>query len=120
MTNLFTPLVNMRIPFSWEEMGPLLSQEEYMERLINCRLDHNKFQYMWQALFGRVVFDKLAEEFELLFDFKIACAKVPNISYANNMELRVLAHEMVVVALPNPESWRAIQQFGATKYKLQP
>ena len=66
------------------------------------------------------MFDKLVEEFELLFDFKIACARVPNLSYADNMELRVLAHEMVVAAMPNLESWRAIQQYRSTKYKIHP
>ena len=75
---------------------------------------------MQQALSGRVVFDKLAEEFELLFDFKVSCAKVPNCSYVDNMELKVLAHEMVVAYFPNPEHWRSIQQYGSTKYKLQP
>ena len=74
---------------------------------------------MQQTLSGRVVFDKLAEEFELLFDFKVQCAKVPNFSYANNMELKVLAQEMVVVDLPKPEHWREVQQYGSTKYKLQ-
>jgi len=75
---------------------------------------------MQQALSGRVVFDKLAGEFKLLFDFKVACAKVPNFPYADNMDLRVLAHEMVVADLPNTEHWRAVQQYGSTKYKLQP
>ena len=101
-------------------MGPLLSQEEYLGKLVNCRSDHSKFQDMQQALSERVVFDKLAEEFELSFDFKVTCAKVPNISYAKNMELRVLAHEMVVADLPKPEHWRIVQQFGSNKYKLQP
>ena len=103
MTNLFTPFVSRGIPFFWEEMGPLLSQEEYMERLINCRSDHNKFQDMQQALSGRVVFAKVAEEFELLFDFKATCVKVPNLSYAESMELRVLVHEIVVAYFPKPE-----------------
>ena len=49
------------------------------------------------------MFDKLAEEFELLFDFKVSCAKVPNFSYTDNMELRVLAHDMVVADLPKLE-----------------
>ena len=66
------------------------------------------------------MFDKLAGEFELLFDFKVVCAKVPNFSYAEKMELRVLAHEMVVAYFPNLEHWRAVQQYGSTKYKLQP
>ena len=101
-------------------MGPLLSRKEYLDKLVNCKLDHIKFQDMQQAMSGRVVFDKLAREFKLLFDFKVACAKVPNLSYANNMELRVLVHEMVVADLPNLEHWRAVQQYGSTKYKLQP
>ena len=46
VTNLFTPLVNRGIPFFWEEMGPLLSQEEYLDKLVNCRSDHSKFQDM--------------------------------------------------------------------------
>ena len=50
-----------------------------------------------------VEFDKLAEEFELLFYFKATCAKVPNLSYAESMELRVLAHEMVVADFPKPK-----------------
>ena len=65
----------MRIPFFWEEKGPLLSQKEYLDKLVNCRSDHSKFEDMQQALFGRDVFDKFAEEFELLFDFKVTCAK---------------------------------------------
>ena len=120
VTNLFTPLVSKGIPFLWEEMGPLLSQKECLDKLVNCRLDHSKFEDMQQALFGRNVFDKLVGEFKLLFDFKVACAKVPNFSYADNMDLRFLAHEMVVADLPNTEHWRAVQQYGSTKYKLQP
>ena len=65
---LFTPLVSRGIPFFWEEKGPLLSQQEYLDKLVNCRSDHSKFEDMQQALFGKVMFDKLAEEFELLFD----------------------------------------------------
>ena len=40
---LFKPLVSRGIPFFWEEMEPLLPQDEYLERLILCRDDHNKF-----------------------------------------------------------------------------
>ena len=79
-----------------------------MDELVNCRSNHSKFEYMQQALSGRVLFDKLAGEFELLFDFKVSCAKVLNFSYADNMELRILEHEMVVVDFPNPEHWRIV------------
>ena len=90
-------------------MGPLLSQEEYLEKLVNCKSDHNKFQDMQHDLSVRVLFDKLVEEFELLFDFSVTCAKVPNISYVERMELKVLAHEMVVVDFPKPKQWRKVQ-----------
>ena len=36
-------LVSRGIPFLWHEKGPLLTQEEYLERLVLCRSDHNKF-----------------------------------------------------------------------------
>ena len=79
-----------------------MSRKEYLDNLVNCKSDHSKFEYMQQDLSGRVVFDKLFEEFELLFDFEVSCAKVPNFSYTDNMELRVLAHHMVVAYFPNP------------------
>ena len=47
-----------------------MSQKEYKEFLVHYRLDHNKFGDMQQALSGKVIFDKLANDFELWFDFK--------------------------------------------------
>ena len=40
---LFTPLVRRVIPFFWEDKGPLLTQGEYLERLVLCRSDHSIF-----------------------------------------------------------------------------
>ena len=79
--DLFKPLVNMGIPFFWEEKGPLLSQKECLEKLVICRSHNNRFRDMQQALSGKTIFDKLAGEFELLYDFKTTCATVPNFSY---------------------------------------
>ena len=77
---LFKPLVNRGIPFFWEEKGPLLTQEEYLERLILRRVDHNKIGDIQNALLGPIVFDKLARAFELLVDFKSTCTTVPDFS----------------------------------------
>ena len=77
VVKLFRPLTNRGFPFFWEEMGPLMSQKEYNECLVHCRLDHNKFGDMQQALSGKVIFDKLANDFKLWFDFKFTCSKVP-------------------------------------------
>ena len=73
---------------------------------------------MQHALSGPIVFDKLAREFELLSDFKATCATVPDFSYTENMELRVLAHDMVIANFPGPDQCRSIQQYGSDKFRL--
>ena len=44
---IFKPLVSRGIPFFWEEKGPLLTQEEYLEILALHRADHDKFGHMY-------------------------------------------------------------------------
>ena len=70
IVGMFKTLVNRGLPFFWEERGPLLSQKDYKDFLLDCRSDHRKFRDMEQALSGKVIFDKLAYDFELWFDFK--------------------------------------------------
>ena len=43
VVKLFRPLTSKELPFFWEEMGPLMSQKDYKECLVHCRLDHKKF-----------------------------------------------------------------------------
>ena len=117
---LFKPLVDRGIPFFWEEKGPLLSQKEYLEHLVSCQSDNNKFRDMQQSLSGRTIFDKLASEFELLFDFKVTYAKSRETPYPETMEFKVQAFDMVVATLPGPDQWRSIQQYGSSKFKTQP
>ena len=117
---LLKPLVDRGIPFFWEEKGPLLSQKEYQEHLVQCRLDNSKFGDMQQSLSGKIVFDKLASEFELLFNFKATRAEVLETSYPKMMELKAQAFHMVVVTLPGPDLLRAIQQYRLTKFKMHP
>ena len=94
-----------------------MSKKEYQECLVHCRLDHGKFGDMQQALSRKLVFDKLASDFKLLFDFKAACSKVPKTSYPETMELKAQAYDMIVVTLPGPDLWRVIQQYGSPKLK---
>ena len=108
---LFKTLVSRGIPFFWEEKGPLLSQKEYWECLVHFLLDNNKFGYMQQSLSGKIIFDKLTSDFELLFDFKATCAEVPETSYPKMMELKAQAYNMVVVTLPIPDLCKVIQQY---------
>ena len=67
-----------------------------------------------------IIFDKLTSDFELLFDFKAACTEVLETSYPETMELKAQAFNMEVVALPGPDLWRVIQQYGSTKFKMHP
>ena len=96
-------------------MGPLLSEKDYKECLVNCRLDHSKFGDMQQALSGKVIFDKLANDFELWCDFKAMYSKVPRASYPEAMELKAQAYDMAVMPLPGPDAWRIIHQYGSVK-----
>ena len=68
---------------------------------------------MEQALSGKVVFDKLANDFELWFDFKTTRSKVPMTSYLEAMELRAQSYDMFVVPLPGPDTWKTIRHYGA-------
>ena len=117
---LFKPLVDRGIPFFWEEKGPLLSKKYYLERLVSCRSDNIKFEEMQQSLLGKTIFDKLASQFELLFDFKSTCSKAHEASYKKIMELKVQALDMVVTTLPGPDQWRSIQQYVSSKLRMQP
>ena len=63
---------------------------------------------MQQSLSGKIIFDKLASEFELLFDFRTTCAEVPETLYPKTMELKAQAFDMAVETLPGPDLWRAI------------
>ena len=55
--------------------------------------------------------DKLARDFEMLFDFKATCAKLPDLSYPKNMEIRVLAKEMISLDMPAADQWKTIENY---------
>ena len=119
LIELFKPLVSRGVPFFWEVKGPLLSQKEYLDQLVICRSYNSRFRDMQQAMSRKAIFDKLAGEFELLSYFKATCATIPDFSYTKTMELKVLAHDMVVANFLGPNQWRSIQQYGSNKFRLQ-
>ena len=112
---LSKPLTSKGLPFFWEEMGPLLSQKDYKECLVNCRSNHNKFEDMQQALSGKSIFDKLVDDFELWFDLKAMYCKVPRASYSEAMELKAQDYDMDMTPLPSSNMWRIICQYGSVK-----
>ena len=63
--------------------------------------------------------DKLAGDFEMLFSFKATCAKLPDFSYSENVELRVLAKDMINLYLPAIDEWKIIENYRKIEYKLR-
>ena len=97
----------------------MLSQKEYHDRLIDCRQYHRQFEYMaQQSLSGKTMFDKLSGEFELLFDFRVMCTKLPVPSYLEKLELDMLPEEMIKLEMPTIKQWKVIENCYRTKYKL--
>ena len=92
--DILDPLFKKRLPFFWEEKGVMLAQKEYQDKLIECRLDHTKCTDMHQSLSGKTIVDKLEDDFEIVFDFKAMCARLPYFSYRDHVELCVLSKEM--------------------------
>ena len=73
---------------------------------------------MNQSLSGKMIVEKLADEFEIFFSFKEACAHLQNYSYRDHIELRVLAKEMSTPELPSLDQWKTVGKFERTKYTL--
>ena len=97
--DMFDPLFKKGLPFFQKEKGAMLTKDDYYEILIERRLDHTKFADMDQSLSGKVIVDKLADEFEIMFAFKEACAHLQSYSYKDHIELCVLAKEMATLEL---------------------
>ena len=107
----FNPLFKRGLPLFWEEKGGMWSQKEYNDTLINCRLDHGKFDDMQhQSLSGKEMIDKLAGDFNMMFEVKATCTKFSKFSYSKNIELRVLAKEMINLDLPVVDQWKIIKK----------
>ena len=62
--------------------------------------------------------DKLTGDFELLFDFKAICTKLPEFSYAENVELNVMVKETISIDLPTTNKWNLVDNYGKSKYRL--
>ena len=96
----------------------MLSQKEYHDWLVQCRLYHRKFEDMKQSLFGKTIIDNLANDIKMLFSFGFMCAQFPYFSYRDHVELRVMVKEMDSLDLPSPEQWKTVQKYGRSRYKL--
>ena len=81
-------------------------------------MDHSKFDDLVKGLMGKVIVDKLIEDFEILHKFLIIRGGLPKVSYEAYMEMEVSIREMIEYDIPSAEQWRAIERFGKKKYIL--
>ena len=96
----------------------MFSQEHYHSLLVRSHMDHSKFDYLEKGLIGKVIIDKLIEDFETLQKFLIIRGGLPKVSYEAYMELEVSIRQMIEYDIPSAEQWRAIKRFEKIKYML--
>ena len=83
-------------------------------------MDHSKFDDLVKGLTGKVIVDKLIEDFEILQKFLIVRGGLPTMSYETYMDLEVSIWEMTEYDIPSAEQWRVMERFGKIKYILHP
>ena len=106
---MFTPLFKKGLPFFWEEKGSVFSQKEYHDRLSSYKSEYKKIDDMQQCLSRNAITDKSSENFEMLFAFRATCAQLPEFSYVEHVELRVLDKEMANLELPTVDQWKTVE-----------
>ena len=74
---------------------------------------------MQQSLSGKTIVQKLSEYFEILNTFRATCGHLPEISFVDHVELRVLEKEIVSLDLPIVNQWKTVENFGKTKHRLR-
>ena len=83
-------------------------------------MDHSKFEDLVKGLTGKIIVEKLTEDFEILQKFLIIRKGLPAVSYEAYVDLEVSIREMTEYDTPNAEQWRIVEIFGKTKYILHP
>ena len=83
-------------------------------------MDHYKFDYLVKGLTGKVIVDKLIEDFKILQKFLIVRGGIPTTYYETYMDLEVSIQEMIEYDIPSTEQWRAMERFEKKKYILHP
>ena len=81
-------------------------------------MDHSKFEYLVKGLTGKIIVEKLSEDFEILEKFLIIKKGFPAVSYEAYVDLEVSIREMTEYDTPNMEQWNIMEKFRKTKYIL--
>ena len=81
-------------------------------------MDHSKFKDIENELDGRLVVNKLIDDFEILSQFRIIKEQIPPISYASCIDLEFLIKKMMDYHIPSEKQWKEVKRLGRAKYKL--
>ena len=114
----FQILFDGGLPSFWDDEGRLFSQEQYHSLLAHNRMDHSKFEDLVKGLTGKVIVEKLTEDFELLDQFLVTKKGLPAVSYESYVDLEVSIREMMEYDVPNLEQWKIVEKFEKIKYRL--
>ena len=114
----FKYLFDDGLPCFWDDKGRLFSQEQYHSLLVHNRMDHSKFEDLVKGLTGKVIVEKLTEDFEILDKFLIIKKGLLAVSYEAYVDLEVSIKEMIEYDTPNMEQWKVMWKFGNTNYIL--
>jgi hypothetical protein len=78
-------------------------------------MDHSKFEILEEKLKGTNLGEYLTTNFEILNQFKIVKIRLPTMSYACCIDLKILIKEMMDYEIPSDLQWKEIVRLGKTK-----
>jgi hypothetical protein len=107
------------LPSFWDIQGSLYNQEDYHILLMQCRMDHSRFEDMEESLKGPSLVEHLATDFEILNKFKTMKVSVPTMSYATWIDLEILIKEMMDYEIPSVAQWKELVWLGNTNYNVR-
>ena len=113
----FEQLFVKGLPSFWDGKGSLYNQEDY-NTLMQCRMDHSKFEDMEEILKGPSLVEYLATDFEILNKFKTVKVGLPNMSYATCIDLEILIKEMMDYEIPSDVQWKELVWLGKKKWHV--
>ena len=99
----FKELFEDGLPSFWDDEGSLFSQEHYHNLLVQNCMDHSKFEYLVKGLTGKIIVEKLIEDFGTLQKFMIVRGGLPTISYEAFVDMEVSIREMTEYDTPGAE-----------------
>jgi hypothetical protein len=114
----FEQLIVKGLPPFWDGKGSLYNKEDYNSLLIQCRMDHSKFEAMEESMKGPSLVEYLATDFEILNQFKIVKIDLSIMSYSMCISLDILIKEMMDYEIPSDSQWKEIVRLGKLKYSF--